>query len=129
MPTPFKPLLVGPLVLSLMTITPGKVAAGSQALNSTATLITFSSVGYTESIVFNVEIDQKENCKVHSGRINFKTVVKSPQGIDQIRDGYQTWSNVTEKRFTVQWTGYGVEEKETLTKIIDVQTDSVCVEG
>jgi hypothetical protein len=129
MPTLFRPLFVGPLVFSLMTITPGKIAAGSKSLNSTATLVTFSSVGYTESIVFNVDVDQKENCKVHSGRINFKTVVKSPQGIDQIRDGYQTWSNVTEKRFTVQWTGYGVEEKETLTKIIDVQTDSVCVEG
>jgi len=112
-----------------MTITPGKIAAGSKSLNSTATLVTFSSVGYTESIVFNVDVDQKENCKVHSGRINFKTVVKSPRGIDQIRDGYQTWSNVTEKRFTVQWTGYGVEEKETLTKILDVQTDSVCVAG
>ena len=122
----FRRLSAGTLLLSL-TIHPGKVAA-SQFINSTAAVLKLSAAGYTESIVFNVEVDEKQTCKLHNGRIDFKIVVKSPEGIDQIREGYQTWSNLTEKRFTVQWTGHRFDENETLKDVTDIRTDSLCLD-
>ena len=121
----FRWVSVGAL-LCCLTLPCDKVEAG-QSLQAKATVRSISNSGSSGSVVFNVNVDEKERCKIHNGQINFKTIVQSSEGTKLVREGYQTWNNMSEKQFMVQWTGSHLPTEE-LTDVTDVVTESVCLD-
>jgi len=103
-----------------------KVEAG-QTLQVKTTVRNILNSGSSGSVVFNVNVDEKQRCKVHNGQINFKTIVQSSEGTKLVRENYQTWNNMTQTQFVVQWTGSHLPTEE-LTDVTDIVTESVCLD-